>query len=65
MKGSFRVRSVAGRGFWNHLGNVVSLAGIYVATVAFGLNGVIGLMVLHGDRRRRGSDCDRSQEDQS
>jgi MFS family permease len=31
---------------WNHLGNVVSLAGIYAATLAFGLNGVIGLMVL-------------------
>ncbi len=37
---------VARNEFWNHLGNVVSLAGIYVATVAFGLNGVIGLMVL-------------------
>ena len=32
--------------FWNHLGNVASLAGIYAATVAFGLNGVIGLMVV-------------------
>jgi len=37
---------VARNEFWNHLGNVVSLAGIYAATVAFGLNGVIGLMVL-------------------
>jgi MFS family permease len=37
---------VARNELWNHLGNVVSLAGIYVATVAFGLNGVIGLMVL-------------------
>lgn len=32
--------------FWNHLGNVASLAGIYAATVLFGLNGIIGLMVL-------------------
>lgn len=32
--------------FWNHLGNVVSLAGIYAATVMFGLNGVIGLMCV-------------------
>jgi MFS family permease len=32
--------------FWNHLGNVASLAGIYAATVVFGLNGIIGLMVL-------------------
>lgn len=32
--------------FWNHLGNVVSLAGIYLATVMFGLNGIVVLMVL-------------------
>lgn len=32
--------------FWNHLGNVVSLAGIYLATVLFGLNGIIGLMIV-------------------
>lgn len=32
--------------FWNHLGNVVSLAGIYFATVMFGLRGIIGLMIL-------------------
>lgn len=32
--------------FWNHLGNVVSLAGIYVATMMFGLSGIIGLMVF-------------------
>jgi hypothetical protein len=32
--------------FWNHLGNVVSLAGIYLATVLFGLGGIIGLMIL-------------------
>ncbi len=32
--------------FWNHLGNVVSLAGIYLATVMFGLGGIVALMVL-------------------
>ncbi|WP_313526048.1 MFS transporter [Shinella sp.] len=32
--------------FWNHLGNVVSLAGIYFATVMFGLTGIVGLMIL-------------------
>lgn len=32
--------------FWNHFGNVVSLAGIYIATVLFGLSGIIGLMIL-------------------
>jgi len=32
--------------FWNHLGNVVSLIGIYVATLVFGLSGIIGLMIL-------------------
>jgi MFS family permease len=37
---------VARNEFWNHLGNVASLAGIYAATVAFGVNGIIGLMVL-------------------
>jgi predicted MFS family arabinose efflux permease len=37
---------VARNEFWNHLGNVVSLAGVYAATVAFGLDGVIGLMIL-------------------
>ena len=37
---------VARNEFWNHLGNVASLAGIYAVTVAFGLNGIIGLMVL-------------------
>jgi MFS family permease len=37
---------VARNEFWNHLGNVASLAGMYAATVAFGLNGVIGLMLL-------------------
>lgn len=32
--------------FWNHTGNVVSLVGVYAATVAFGQNGVVGLMIL-------------------
>jgi len=32
--------------FWNHVGNVFSLACVYGATVLFGLSGVIGLMVL-------------------
>ncbi|QRI63784.1 MFS transporter [Shinella sp. PSBB067] len=32
--------------FWNHLGNVVSLAGIYLATVMFGLSGIVALMIL-------------------
>lgn len=32
--------------FWNHAGNVVSLAGVYAATVLFGMNGIIGLMIL-------------------
>ncbi|QND45584.1 MFS transporter (plasmid) [Rhizobium lusitanum] len=39
-------RQVSTNEFWNHAGNVVSLAGIYFATIAFGLNGIIGLMVL-------------------
>lgn len=39
-------RQVSRNEFWNHLGNVVSLAGIYGATVVFGLNGVIGLMLI-------------------
>lgn len=32
--------------FWNHAGNVFSLACVYAATVLFGLSGVIGLMAL-------------------
>ena len=32
--------------FWNHAGNVVSLAGVYAATSLFGLSGVIGLMII-------------------
>ena len=32
--------------FWNHAGNVVSLAGIYLATSLFGIQGVVGLMLL-------------------
>jgi MFS family permease len=39
-------RQVSRNEFWNHAGNVVSLVGIYFATIAFGLNGIIGLMVL-------------------
>lgn len=31
---------------WNHVGNVFSLAAIYLGTVFFGLYGVIGLMVF-------------------
>lgn len=37
---------VAHNEFWNHAGNVVSLAGVYLATSLYGLNGVIGLMIL-------------------
>jgi MFS family permease len=32
--------------FWNHTGNVVSLAGVYAATIAFGQSGVVGLMIF-------------------
>lgn len=32
--------------FWNHAGNVFSLAAIYLGSMYFGLNGVVGLMVL-------------------
>ncbi|MDV4156653.1 MFS transporter [Rhizobium brockwellii] len=39
-------RQVSRNEFWNHTGNVVSLAGVYFATLAFGLNGVIGLMIV-------------------
>ena len=39
-------RQVSRNEFWNHLGNVVSLAGIYLATVYFGVSGVIGLMIV-------------------
>ncbi|PYB71813.1 MFS transporter [Rhizobium wuzhouense] len=39
-------QQVARNEFWNHLGNVASLAAIYAATVAFGMKGVIGLMVF-------------------
>ncbi|MEZ2222679.1 MFS transporter [Rhizobium sp. RCC_161_2] len=38
-------RQVSRNEFWNHAGNVVSLAGIYFATIAFGVNGIVGLMV--------------------
>jgi hypothetical protein len=39
-------RQVSRNEFWNHAGNVVSLAGIYGATVYFGLSGIVGLMVV-------------------
>jgi MFS family permease len=32
--------------FWNHAGNVVSLAGVYAATVFFGMGGIIALMII-------------------
>ncbi|MFD1744372.1 MFS transporter [Rhizobium helianthi] len=32
--------------FWNHAGNVFSLAAIYLGSMYFGLNGVVGLMVM-------------------
>ena len=37
---------VARNEFWNHAGNVASLAGVYLATSFYGLNGVIGLMII-------------------
>jgi Major Facilitator Superfamily len=39
-------RQVSRNEFWNHAGNVVSLAGVYAATVFFGLTGIIVLMVV-------------------
>lgn len=39
-------RQVARNEFWNHAGNVFSLACVYLATSLYGLNGVIGLMLL-------------------
>ena len=39
-------RQVARNEFWNHAGNVVSLAAIYFATAAFGTKGIIALMLL-------------------
>ena len=38
-------RQVSRNEFWNHAGNVASLVGIYALTVAFGVNGVVGLMI--------------------
>lgn len=38
-------RQVSRNEFWNHAGNVASLAGVYAATVFFGLSGIIVLMV--------------------
>jgi hypothetical protein len=37
---------VARNEFWNHAGNVFSLACVYAATIFWGLNGVIGLMLI-------------------
>ncbi|MFB2550840.1 MFS transporter [Ensifer soli] len=37
---------VARNEFWNHAGNVVSLAGIYIATTYFGEAGVIAMMLV-------------------
>ncbi|MBO9168936.1 MFS transporter [Rhizobium sp. L245/93] len=39
-------RQVSRNEFWNHAGNVVSLAGVYAASVFFGLTGIIVLMVV-------------------
>jgi MFS family permease len=39
-------RQISRNEFWNHVGNVFSLAGIYFVTVAFGINGVVGLMIV-------------------
>lgn len=37
---------VARNEFWNHAGNVVSLLGIFVGTLALGMQGIVGLMIL-------------------
>ncbi|MFS2150501.1 MFS transporter [Rhizobium sp. Rhizsp42] len=39
-------QQVARNEFWNHAGNVFSLACVYAATIVWGLNGVIGLMLV-------------------
>ncbi|MCR6502063.1 MFS transporter [Shinella sp. CPCC 101442] len=39
-------RQVSRNEFWNHVGNVVSLVGIYFVTLAFGIDGVVGLMIV-------------------
>jgi len=39
-------RQVSANEFWNHVGNVASLAAIYAATVAFGMSGIVGLMII-------------------
>ncbi|MQY48648.1 MFS transporter [Rhizobiales bacterium RZME27] len=39
-------RQVSANEFWNHAGNVASLAAIYAATVLFGMAGSIGLMII-------------------
>ncbi|MBA8880824.1 MFS transporter [Phyllobacterium myrsinacearum] len=37
---------VSGNEFWNHAGNVASLAGVYVTTVLWGQYGIIGMMIV-------------------
>jgi MFS family permease len=37
---------VARNEIWNHAGNVASLAAVFVASMVFGLSGVIGLMIF-------------------
>ncbi|PRH88940.1 MFS transporter [Labrys okinawensis] len=39
-------RQVSRNEFWNHTGNVASLAAIYAGTLLFGLHGVVGLMLF-------------------
>jgi len=39
-------RQVSRNEFWNHSGNVISLVGVYFAASAFGLAGIISLMVI-------------------
>ena len=39
-------RQVSRNEFWNHAGNVVSLAGVYAASTYFGLTGIIALMIV-------------------
>lgn len=37
---------VARNEFWNHAGNVVSLAGVYLVTVLYGMAGIVTLMIV-------------------
>ena len=39
-------RQVSRNEFWNHTGNVASLAAIYAGTLLFGIYGVVGLMMF-------------------